>query len=272
MHLLIDDDALATADAAIAACKATWPDVRVDRALVVERLARLAAPSAHLGELCLAWAGLAGDAAAQRAIDQLIRAESERAVRELRQPAHLADDVHGELAQRLLVATADSGPRLETYAGQAPLGRWLAVAATRTALNLMRGRRSDVPLDADDGDNALAISLVDPDLAIVRDRYRDDVREAVRASFEALVEPRDRNLLRLYYFEHVGLDELGRMFAVHASTVSRWLSALREQLVEDTRFRLAERLGIAGHAGDVDSVIRAMRSELDLTLSRILRT
>ena len=42
------------ADAAIAACQRTWPDVRIARARVLERLG-VAPPAdtAHLGELCL---------------------------------------------------------------------------------------------------------------------------------------------------------------------------------------------------------------------------
>jgi RNA polymerase sigma-70 factor (ECF subfamily) len=220
----------------------------------------------HRDERALATAALAGDPAAQRAIDQLIRAEAERAVIALRQPAWLVDEVHQELAQRLLVGDQ---PRLASYAGQSALGRWLGVAATRTALNLIRSRKPQVALD--DDDDAIVAAIADPDVALMRERYRDEVSAAVRAAFEALENARDRNLLRLYYFERVGVVELGQMYRVHASTVSRWLAALREHIVADTQFRLAERLGLAGHYDDLASVIRALRSDLDLTLSRLLR-
>ena len=223
--------------------------------------------SDHDQDLALAAAALAGDAAAQRAIDRMIRTEAERAVSTLRQPAWLSDEVHQELAQRLLVG---SEPRLASYAGQSALGRWLGVAATRTALNLMRERRPQVALD-DNDDDAIAAAIADPDVALMRERYRDEVAGAVRAAFEALDNARDRNLLRLYYLERVGVVELGQMYQVHASTVSRWLAALREHIVADTQFRLAERLGISGHYDDVASVIRALRSDLDVTLSRLLR-
>jgi RNA polymerase sigma-70 factor (ECF subfamily) len=219
----------------------------------------------HGDELALAAAALAGDPAAQRAIDQLIRAEAERAVTALRQPAWLVDEVHQELAQRLLVGPQ---PRLASYAGQSALGRWLGVAATRTTLNLIRNRKPQVALDDDD---AIVAAIADPDVALMRERYRDEMLAAVRAAFEALENARDRNLLRLYYFERVGVVELGQMYQVHASTVSRWLAALREHIVADTQFRLAERLGMAGHYDDLASVIRALRSDLDLTLSRLLR-
>jgi len=254
---------------AVAACAAAWPDVRIDPALVAARLAELPELAAeHLGELALTVAALARDPAAQRVIDRLIHAEAERAVGSLRQPAWLVDEVHQELAQRLLVGAE---PRLATYAGQSALGRWLGVAATRTALNLMRGRKQQVPIGGGGEDDEIVAAIADPDVALMRERYRDEVLAAVRAAFESLANARDRNLLRLYYFERVGVVELGQMYRVHASTVSRWLAALREHIVEDTQFRLAERLGMVGNHADLFSVIRALRSDLDLTLSRILQ-
>lgn len=260
-------------DAIIAACANAWPDVRLAREAIVQVVRDLdLGDTAHLADLGLACACLAGDAAALRVLDQAIAGEARAAVKKLRRPAWLADEVQQELAQRLLVGEDGKSPRLATYAGQSALGRWLGVAAMRTALNLTRRRKAETPLDDDDQQLAAVVgSELAPQLAIVRDRYKHEVELSVREAFDALDDARDRNLLRLYYFERVGLDRLAQMFGVHASTVSRWLTALRETIMDDTRFRLAERLGLAGNFNDVDSLIRAVRSELDITLSRILR-
>jgi RNA polymerase sigma-70 factor (ECF subfamily) len=257
------------ASAAVEACRAAYPDVRLARERVVEGLARLdlaMLERARLGELCLVWACLGGDAAAHRVIDRSIRAEAQRVARELRQPEWLVDEIHQELAQRLLVAAPGAEPRLATYSGQAVLGRWLGVAAMRTALNLTRRDRRETPLPGD----SVAAAITAPELALVRHRYRDAVQSAIRAAFDALDNPRDRNLLRLYYVDRVGLERLGQMFNVHGSTISRWLTALREAIFEDTSARLGERLGMAGEAAEIESLIRAVRSDLDLTLSQIL--
>jgi RNA polymerase sigma-70 factor, ECF subfamily len=261
------DDPGALAEAAIAACQRAWPEVRIAPARVVERL-RAAPPTdhAHLGELCLVWACLDGDRAALRAIDRAIRAEAERAVHELRAAPWLIDEVHQEVCRRLLVGDA---PRLATYAGQAVLGRWLGVAALRTALNLVQRDRGGDPLDSE---LAAALPAVgdSPELAVLRERYRGEVETALREAFEALETPRDRNLIRLYYVEKLSLERLGQLFRVHAATVSRWLASLREQLFVDIRDRLLLRLGIAPQ--ELDSMLRGVRSALDLTLTRILRT
>lgn len=266
-----DDAVSARANEAIAACAREWPEVRVDPR-VLHQLLRSAGAGAevgrHLADLALAAAALGGDPVAQRALDRMIRAEAQRVVAELRRPAWLADEVHQELSQRLLVAEPGGVPRLATYAGQAPLGRWLGVAAMRTALNLLRGPQRETELAED---LEVADALLPPDLAVVRDKYRAEVEQAIRAAFDALDNPRDRNLLRMYYLERIGLEQLGQMFGVHGSTVSRWLTALRAAVLEDVRARLGERLGMAGSFSDVDSLIRAVQSELDLTLSRILR-
>lgn len=268
-------DALdALLDEAVAACARAWPDVTVDRERLRERLAGLDTANvdrAHLGELALAIACLAHDAAALRVFDKLVRAEAQRAIGELRKPAWLVDEVHQELSRRLLVDDGDRPARLAQYAGQSALGRWLGVAAMRTALNLTRKDGREAALADDDRDEAVLAAVVAPELALVRERYRSDVEYAIRAAFDSLDTPRDRNLLRMYYLERVGLDRLGVLFGVHASTVSRWLRTLRDTIIEDARNRLAERLGFAGNYGDLDSLMRAVQSDLDLTLSRILR-
>ena len=161
------------------------------------------------------------------------------------------------------------GALLATYAGQAVLGRWLGVAALRTALNFVQRDKGGEPLDSELA-AALPAVAESPELAVLRERYREPVEAALREAFEALETPRDRNLLRLYYVEKVGLERLGQMFRVHAATVSRWLAALREQLFADIRDRLLLRLGIAPQ--ELDSMLRGVHSVLDVTLTRILRS
>jgi RNA polymerase sigma-70 factor, ECF subfamily len=275
--------------ATLAAGRAAWPAVRLAPEVLARHLAALAggdfepdgarvgdgdggggAPLAdrRLADLYLACACLAGDGAALRALDELVAAEARRAVAALGQPAHLADEVRQELGQRLLVSDDDAPPRLARYGGQAVLGRWLGVAATRLALNLVRGVRREAELDSE-ALAALPAEARDPAIELVRQRYRADFEAAIREAFAELEGPRDRNLLRLYYFDGVGLDRLGQLFGVHGSTVSRWLTALRAQILQETMRRLAARLELAD--SDVASVLRLVQSDLDLTLSRILK-
>jgi RNA polymerase sigma-70 factor (ECF subfamily) len=122
-----EDAVRARAQAAIAACARAWPDVRIAPDALHARLREAGAADVddrHLADMGRASACLAGDPAAQRALDRLIRAEAQRVVGELRQPAWLTDEVHQELGQRLLVAAPGAAPRLASYAGQPP-GAWV---------------------------------------------------------------------------------------------------------------------------------------------------
>jgi RNA polymerase sigma-70 factor, ECF subfamily len=268
----------AALDAAVAAVRAAFAGLPVDPASLATHLAR-AVPAAspdpvgalaglRLGELGLACACLLGDPVALETLDGLLAAEARRAAGELRQPAWVADEVQQILRHRLLVADGAEPARLATYAGQGPLGRWLGVAATRAALNLVRDGRRSAALD-DARLAGVAAPGDDPALELLRRRHRADFEAAVREAFASLSSARDRNLLRLYYLDQVGLDRLGGLYKVHPSTISRWIAAVREQLFDETRRRLGVRLGLSD--GELDSLLRVIRTDLDLTLSRILR-
>jgi RNA polymerase sigma-70 factor (ECF subfamily) len=260
-------------EAVLAAAREHWPHIQLDRASASQRARYVAsgAHSIHYADLALAWAALAGDPSALRAIEKTLREEATRAILALRRPTWQAEEVRQELALRMLVVGERKEPTLATYAGRSALGRWVGVAAMRTALNLgRRGNRED-PLDElEDGSLAAAAPRIAPELAIVRARYKGEVEQAMREAFEDVRDVQDRNLLRFYYLDRIELEPLGKLFGVHGSTISRRLSALRTQIAEATRVRLVERLGMEGHTADVASLIRAVHSDFDLSLSQLL--
>ena len=215
----------------------------------------------------LAAACLAGDPAALARLDEMIRLAAARVAGELRRGDGLADEIRAQLRERLLVGDRDGPPRLGSYLGEGPLARWLAVAATRTGLNLLRQRRRETGLD-EDRLAQLPSPATDPDLDLLRRQYRGPFESALREAFASIEGARDRNLLRLYYLERLGLEPLAQMYQVHPSTVSRWLAAIREQVFGDTLRLLRERTRAS--ESEVASIVRLLRSDLDLTLSQIL--
>ena len=255
---------------AVAAGQAAWPDVVVDRAALERQLARAldGAPGAlRLADLVLVCASLGGDPAALRALDGLIRAAAARAAGELGQGGWLADEIALSMRERLLVADGETEGRLASYLGHGPLERWLAVAAARTGLNALRARRREQALD-DARLAALPAPDTDPELDLLRRRHRAAFEAAIRDAFAGLENARDRNLLRLYYFDRLGLDRLAQMYKVHGSTVSRWLAAVRQNVFDETLRLLVERLGLP--ESELASMLRLLQSDLDLTLSRLL--
>jgi RNA polymerase sigma-70 factor (ECF subfamily) len=267
----VDADALAAVLAdALASARAAWPELAVDPGAFVDYIAARvdggAPPPAAVRALCaadlyLACACVHGDPRGFAALDPLVVAAARFAVARLAAPAVFTDEIAQELRTKLLV-----GPpaRLSTYGGHGALASWLDVAALRAAISALRARGREVTAD----DAAfVAPAAGGPELEPVRREHATALREAFAESLAAL-ETDARNLLRLYYLDGVGLERLGIIYKVHPSTISRRLAAAREQVLDGTRRRLRDRLAIPG--AEVDSLIAALRSQVDVSVSALL--
>ncbi len=240
------------------------PLVRADPAAFAEHVAsREGTRAEHLPELYLAWAAGRGDPAAVRALDALVDAECAAAARRVDRSPAFADEVRQALRIRLLVAE-DGRVRIDDYMGRGPLRGWLGVAALRVALNLVRGAK---PTSADVL-SELVSDEADPELRHLRTLYRAEFREALAGALAALPE-RDRALLRLAYVDGLTMTKLGRLYAVHETTAARWVAKAAEAVAAEARRRLMARLSLS--PSSLDSVARLVLSNLDLSISRVLR-
>lgn len=267
----VDVDELAPVLAGVlASAREAWPELTVDPGTFVDYVAARvddsAPPPAAVRALCatdlyLACACVHGDPRGLAALDSLVVAAARFAVARLAAPAVLTDEIAQELRTKLLV-----GPpaRLSTYGGHGALASWLNVAALRAAISALRARGREVTA----GDDAFVAPAVgSPELELLRREHATALREAFALAL-ASVETDARNLLRLYYLDGVGLDRLGIIYKVHASTISRRLAAAREQVLDSTRRRLRDQLAIS--SAEVDSLIAALRSHIDVSVSALL--
>lgn len=223
-------------------------------------LAELRAADLLLTSLCLQ-----GDAPALAHFDQLLVREVSRAVRPLDEGNTLVDEVAQQVREKLLVG-AGGGPLLASYAGQGSLTGWLRAVAVRTALNARRPAAREAPVSTLP-DHPLADP--DPELALLRARYRELFRVAFAGAIAAL-SPRERTILRLTSLDGLTLAQVAPMYGKDLSTISRWLSNARESLLNSTRTALTEVLGVS--RAELDSVMRAADSELNLSLARLLES
>lgn len=251
---------------ALEGVRAGYPDVRADAAAFAahaggcrERGARLE----HAGDLFVAWAAARGDAAALRHLERLLAPEVDAAARRVDRATTFADDVRQAVRVRLLVAEAGR-VRLDDYGGRGPLRAWLAVAALRVALNLRRAARPASPEVLAD----LVSSEADPELRHLKTLYRAEFREALEAALRALPE-RQRALLRLSYADGLKATQLAQLYGVHETTAARWVAQAAEQVADDARRRLMGRLALS--PSSLDSVARMVLSNLDISISRVLR-
>jgi RNA polymerase sigma-70 factor, ECF subfamily len=251
---------------------AAWPAIALDAVAFVRHvgetfptsgdapavLASLRAP-----ELFLAAACVAGDSGALRAFEQRYLQVAEVAL------ARFADerDFRQEAFQELRIRLFGPGhPRIAEYDGSGSLENWLRVVATRVGLNIVKSNVRHVPV-ADPVDRSIADSS-DPELEILKSRYRSDFTVALREAFEDL--PGDtRRILRFYLVDRLNIGEIGAIVGASRATIGRRVVECRRILLDSTRQRLRDRLGGATSA-ELDSVVRLINSRFDLTLSRVL--
>lgn len=218
----------------------------------------------YAADVVLAWAAGRGEADAVRAIEQLVAAEVPGAIRKIDASPAFVDEVRQALRIRLLVA--DGGrTRIADYAGRGPLRGWIAVAATRVALNAKRGAK---PASADDVLADVVSTEADPELRYLKTLYRAEFREAIEAALLGLPE-RDRALLRLSYVDGVKMYKLAQLYGVHETTAARWVQKAAAEVAEAARKRLIARLSLS--PSSLDSVARMVLSNLELSIARVLR-
>jgi RNA polymerase sigma-70 factor (ECF subfamily) len=251
---------------ALERARAACPDVRVDATAFeahVDGCRERGARVEHVGDVFVAWAAARGDAAALRHLERMLAPEVDAAARRVDRAPAFADEVRQAVRVRLLVAEGGR-VRLDEYGGRGPLRGWLAVAALRVALNLRRAVRPagpDVLADLVSGE-------ADPELRHLKTLYRAEFREALEAALQALPE-RQRAVLRLSYVDGLKATQLARLYDVHETTAARWVARAAEEVAHGARRRLMERLALS--ASSFDSVARMVLSNLDLSISRVLR-
>lgn len=249
--------------------RAAWPDVAVSAEVLAESLARLQQKDGrstedrldHASDLYLACACATGDRRALAAFDAHFLTRVDAFVARINPSSEFAAEVRQQLRTRLLVADGEPTPRIGDYAGQGALGAWVRMAATRIALDLSRA--SAVQLDPQrvpdlrDG--------VPPDVRLLRKQYASEYQAALREAWAALTV-RERSVLRLYFVDGSTAEEVGVVFHVHRATVTRWISAARQRILDLTLQVLGERLRLP--RAELQSIAQLIRSELDLSISQ----
>jgi RNA polymerase sigma-70 factor (ECF subfamily) len=267
----VNADRVAAAAARIAAAgRAAWPAIVVDQAVIAERLAARVREDAqtqledlHDKDLYLATALAEGNNEAMRVFENELVPQIDLALRRLRLAGGTADEVKQSLRVEMLA----EHKRIADYAGRGELAAWLRVSATRKALKLVRKVAKEETLDEILLDH-WPDATPGPERRVLRSKYTDELKKAIREAFASL-EVRQRNLLRQHIIDELTIDDLARLYRVHRATCARWLADARADLGKHTRKRLVAALGLQ-QKDDVDSMLRFLDSDIELSISRIL--
>ena len=218
------------------------------------------------GELWLAAACVEGHPVALRLLDESLLRRLEPALAHLRLDAPTMEDIRQTVREKLLVGDG----KLVAYAGRGQLSALVRAVGLRTALDVVR-RRAARPHEGASPDARTVDRLVDGSLGPELDAVKREVGDAFKRAFQAAVQSLDdkeRGVLRLHVLERMSIDEIAALHDVHRATAARWLVATRKRIADRTRRQLRAALGV--QRSDVRSLFRAVDSQLDLSLSRLL--
>ena len=254
---------------------ATWPTVALAEPRYLEHLARRVRERANepaervvrtmpAADLYLAAACGDGDDAAMTAFRDALVPTLRQALGKLGMPAPTID----ETVQRVLVMVfvgEGGAPQIAGYGGRGTLRSWLRSIGVRTGRRLMGVEHGG----GGSGDDELAVlpaAVNDPELELLRARYRGLVREAFATAFGQLTE-RQRNVLRQYHIDGLTIDQLAALYNVNRATTARWVAGARLAVVTATRGALVQSYGVS--VSEVDSIIRLVRSQLDVSIREL---
>ena len=266
----------ATLVAHVAAGRAAWPGIDHDEVELVShlggRLGSDATPttleSMRADDVYLALACARGDEVAIARFDATYFGEVDRAASRARAGTDVAAEVKARLRRVLFVAEGERPAAAGEFAGRGDLRGWVRVIAMREVVHVIKRAGREVPV-ADDALFDVLSPVSDPELGYIRDMYREEFATAFRIALEAL-SSRQRSLLRYQLVEGLSIDEVGALHGVHRATAARWIADARDAISERTRVELATKLGAT--STEVESIIRLVRSRLDVSLERMIRS
>lgn len=250
-----------------------WPGIILDEARFIAYLAERAPPEVpaiaglallHTDDLYIACACADGVSGAVEAFERKRLDAVPSYLAHVGASPTLSDEVVQQLRAKLFVATPPALPKIVSYSGRGSLSKWVGVTAQRIAIAALRGAGTRQRREA------LADLLpldVSPELEYLRTRYRRAFREAFAEGIRCL-DDRQRVLLRLSLIKGLSQERIAQMYSVNQSTIARWLATARDAITAAMQEFLRERLRI--ESSEFDSLAAMIRSDLDLSLARLL--
>jgi RNA polymerase sigma-70 factor (ECF subfamily) len=250
------------------ASRSAWPDLQIGAEEFVRYIAARVSPDEtirdalgafHVTDLYLACGCAMGNVKAIAAFDAHYIAKLSSAVARPARGTGDGDEIAQRLRVRMLVGDGRRPPRIGSYSGRGPLGRWIRIAATRLTADLHR--LAPPTFDSTSPDATPS----DAERAYVIQRYGDEFANALESALRQLTR-RARALLRLHFLEGVSVTQIATNQAVSARTIQRRLAAIERQIVANLQSVLAKRLALS--STQLESLLPDVESELVFVLRR----
>lgn len=222
----------------------------------------------HAGDLLLAAALCVRSASALAAFERRLAPVARRSARRIDPSPDAVSEATQRLRVKLLVGDRDKLPGISAYDARTDLEAWIAAAALWQALDIQRSRGRLAPAEELDFQTLEQRSgRRSAESLYMKQAHRGALEQALAAAVAEL-SARDRNVLRMHFVDGLNIEALGDLYGVHRATVARWIARSREALLANVRARVGRTMAQSG--GSVDDVISLLRSDLELSLSRLL--
>jgi RNA polymerase sigma-70 factor, ECF subfamily len=262
--------------ALVAEGRSQWPDLKLDPAAFVafvaarvpeDRPADEAMSTIRASDLYLTCACARGHVGALNTFDSRFMGEVALGLARMNVSASQVDEVKQLVRHKLFLSENGKPGKIAEYSGRGDLRRWVRSIAVRTCLNELRRHKRMIPASDDRLLDDMSSDDDDPELAYMKERYRNQFREAFVGAVQLLAD-REQALLRYHHVDGLNIDEIGAIYRVHRVTAYRWVEKARESLVANIQKILLAQLDVEHR--DYQSILRLIRSQIHLSLVRFL--
>ena len=256
----------------LARARAAWPSLSISDESFLPFLAERVPDGADLArlerlnveDLYLACGCAAGSPKAVELFASRFFPVIKRAVAQLDVPAAWVEDIRQTVYDKLFLTDSERPAAIRHYQGTGDLATWVHVVAVRQTVDLIRKRNREqtmreLPEVIASDDN--------PELRFLKERFGSEFK-AVFEEVVSRLSSKERNLLRYQLVASLTLEQIAGVYRVNRSTVVRWMQALRDKLLEQTRVGLSEKLHLTG--GEFVSLMRLIQSQLQVSIKRLL--
>ena len=234
-------------------------------------------------DLCLIIACEKGDEKAWEYLVANFEATVKSAARKISQnnddAEDLASSIWAELYGLRQDADGNKKSKLAYYSGRGSLAGWLRAVVSQLAIDEYRKQSRLVQVEEDrdfenlaeessnHSENDLVVHHADnPEELLTGEQTSRDVALALKHAVETL-DPEDKLVMKLYYFDDLKLKEIAAMFGYHEATASRKLVRIQTEIRKSVEKKLRSEHG--WNENEVKRFLSETASKLGLNVEKL---
>jgi RNA polymerase sigma-70 factor, ECF subfamily len=191
----------------------------------------------------------------------------------------LASSIWAELYGLRQDAEGNKKSKLAYYSGRGSLAGWLRAVVSQLAIDEYRKQSRFVQVEETrdfenlaeessnhSGNDRVVHHAENPEELLTSEQTSDDVSLALKHAIESL-DPEDKLVMKLYYFDDLKLKEVAAMFGYHEATASRKLTRIQTEIRKSVEKKLRERHGWS--ESEVKRCLSETASKLGISVEKL---